>query len=261
MGFKIEEILGKEVSIIENNELVLTYCYGDGVLSSYFHPLYAPNGENITEEYAENNPFGLCFSFGTVFDATNEKVNLKRNNTTLESEITETDASGVCANLIGKTQWKCSNIEILEICSTTVHSLTNNVRDIDITIEIHTDTHPITFMDNIGLGYSAAEMEHRKTANADGRIGEIEVNQQASKWATLYGISANATVGVAILPHPSNGKTSFLAKDAYQGYLFAQTPQFTLDANTSQTLKYRVVIYVGDIFTIDLDQYYDNYIV
>ena len=259
MGFEIEEVTGNDVSIIENNESVLTYCYGDGVPSPYFHPLYAPNGENITEEYVEDNPSGLCFSLGTVSDTSNEKVELKRNSTTLESEISESDVSGFCVNLIGRTQWKCSNLEILEICRTTVHSLTNNVRNIDITIEIHSGTHPITFMDNIGLGYSAAEMEHRKTANADGRIGELEVDQQSSKWATLCGISANDAVGMAILPHPSNGNTSFLAKDAYQGYLFAQTPQFTLDANTSQTLKYRVLIYVGDIFTIDIDQYYDDY--
>jgi hypothetical protein len=222
--------------------------------------LYAPNEETITEGYAENNPSGLCFSLGTVLDATNEKVELKRNITTLESEISESDVSGVCVNLIGKTQWKCSNIEILEICRTTVHSLTNNLRDIDITIEIHADTHPITFMDNIGLGYSAVEMEHRKTANADGRIGELEVDQQSSKWATLCGILANTAVGLAILPHPSNGKTSFLVEDTYHGYLFAQTPQFTLDVNTTQTLKYRVLIYVGDLFTIDLDEYYENYI-
>ena len=125
---------------------------------------------------------------------------------------------------------------------------------------LQTYTRPITFVDDLGLGYYAAEMEHRKTANSDGRLGETEVNQQPSQWATLCGIISNTTVGLAILPHPTNGQTFFLAEDIYQGYLLARTPHFTLNANTKQTLKYRVVIYVGDLFTIDLSEYYDNYI-
>lgn len=260
MGFKIEEIPGKEVSITENNESVLTYCYGGGVSYSYFYPLYAPNGENIAEEYAEKDPPGLCFSLGTVYDTVNEKIELKRNTTTLECEISDSDISGECVELIDNTTWKGSNIEIVERFRTTVHSSSNNVRGIDITIEIHSNIHPITFKENIGLGYAAVEMEHRKSANANGQIGELEVHQKSSNWATLCGISSNTAVGLAILPHPDNGKTIFQAEDAYQGYLLAQTSQFTLDVDTTQTLKYRVVIYVGDLFTIDLSEYYDNYI-
>lgn len=260
MGFKIEEIPGNKTSITENNESVLTYCYGDGISIPHFHPLYAPNGEIITDGNAEEDILGLSFSLGTTYDTNNEKVELERNTTTFECEISDSDESDECINLIDITKWKSSNLEIIERCKTTVHSLIDNHRTIDITIEIQANTHSITFMENIGLGFSAAEMEHRKTANSDGKIGELEVNQQSSEWATLCGISANTAVGLAIFPHPSNGKTSFLATDAYQGYLFAQTPQFTLDVKTTQTLQYRVLVYEGDMFTIDLSEFYDNYI-
>lgn len=260
MGFKIQEIPGKEASITENNESLLTYCYGDGISIPHFHPLYTPNGEIITDGNVEEGTLGLCFSLGTTYDTNNKKVKLKRKTTTLDWEISDSDVSDECINLISITKWEISNIEILERCRTIVHSLINNVRTIDLNIEIHTNTQPITFMENIGLGFSAAEMEHRKTANSDGRIGETEVNQQASKWATLCGISANTAVGLAIFPHTINGRTSFLAKDAYQGYLLAQTPQFTLDVNKTQTLKYRMLIYEGDMFTIDLSEFYNKYI-
>ncbi len=260
MGFEIEKVPGKEVSITENSESVLTYCYDIGVLYPYFHPLSAPNGEIITDEYAEKYPPGLCFSLGTVYDSKNKKLKIKRNRTTLECQVIDTDASAECVELIDNTTWKGSNIQIVERFRTTVHSSINNVRVIDITIEIHSDTHPVTFKGNIGLGYAAAEMEHRKSANADGQIGELEVHQKSSNWATLCGISSNTAVGLAILSHPDNGKTIFQAEDVYQGYLLAQTSQFTLDANTTQTLKYRVVVYVGDLFTIDLSEYFDNYI-
>lgn len=260
MGFEIEEVPGKEVSITEQNESVLTYCYDTREPYSYVHPLYAPNGEIITDEYANKYPPGLCFSFGAVYDTIDRQVQLKRNNTTLEYEISDSDISGECVELIDNTTWKGSNIEIVERFRTAVHSSSNNVRVIDITIEIHSDTHPITFKENIGLGYAAVEMEHRKSANANGQIGELEVHQKSSNWATLCGISSNTAVGLAILPHPDNGKTIFQAEDAYQGYLLAQISQFTLDVDTTQTLKYRIVIYVGDLFTIDLSEYYDNYI-
>ena len=260
MGFEIEEVPGKEISIAENSESGLTYCYDTEILYSYIHPLAAPNGEIITDGYTEKYPPGLCFSLGAVYDTTDRLVQLKRNTATLECQIIDTDASGEYVELIDNTTWKGSNIEIVERFRTTIHASINNVRVIDITIEIHSDTHPITFKENIGLGYAAAEMEHRKSANADGQIGELEVHQKSSNWATLCGICSNTAVGLAILPHPINGETSFLAEDAYQGYLLAQTSQFTLDVDTTQTLKYRVVVYVGDLFTIDLSEYYDNYI-
>lgn len=259
MGFKIDAIPGKEVSIRENNEPVLTYCYGKSISNPYLHPLSAPNGEIITDGYSEKDALGLYFSLGTVRNSDHKQVELKRKTTTLDAEILDSDVSDEYLYLIGNTKWHGANLEILEKCRITVQSIVNSIRIIDLSFEIEVNTHQVKFMENIGLGFSTVEMEHRKTANSDGKIGELEVNQQASEWATLCGISSNTAIGLAIFPHPSNGKTSFLAKDAYQGYLFAQTPQFTLDVNTTQTLEYRVLVYEGDMFTTDLSEFYNEY--
>ena len=102
-------------------------------------------------------------------------------------------------------------------------------------------------------------MEHRKAADSSGRIGESEVNGQEAEWVTLCGIVSNTAVGVAILSHPDNGQTLFRAEDAYLGYLLAQTQPFSLNANATRTLKYRVLIYIGDLFTVDISNYYQNY--
>ena len=222
--------------------------------------MHAPNGQIITEVNSEKQLTGLCLSLGTVYDKNNEQIQLKRNTTTLDWQISNTDSSDECLELICITKCKDSNSEIVEKCKTTVHSNKYNALIFDISIVLQAHAHPITFDDNLGLGYFAVEMEHRKTANSDGRIGESEVNQQPSKWVTLCGISENTAVGLAIIPHPTNGKTFFQAEDIYQGYLLARTPQFTLHANAEHTLKYRVVVYVGDLFTIDLSEYYENYI-
>ena len=148
MGFEIEEVLGKEVSITENSESVLTYCYDMGVSYSYFHPLFAPNEEIITDGYAEKYPPGLCYSLGSVYDTTDRLIQLKRNTATFECQIIDTDASGESVELIDNTTWKGSNIEFAERCITTIHSSINNVRVIDITIEIHSDTYPIDIITN-----------------------------------------------------------------------------------------------------------------
>ena len=143
-----------------------------------------------------------------------------------------------------------------------MHPRQTEVQVLDIEILLHAPSSPLEFRDNIGLGYLAVEMEHRKAADADGRIGESEVNGKASAWGTLCGLTAaeQEAVGVAILPHPSNDETVFFAEDASFGFLFAQTTPFTVNAGETHTLKYRVLAYTGDLFTFDVWGYHQDYI-
>ncbi len=254
MEFRLEEIPGKEVSITEKDESVLTYCYGESVLHSHIHPLYAPNGQVVTEGSGEKHLPGLCFSFGTVKDDKRQSIVRHRSASTLDWETSEK-----FVKFISQTTWQVSNHVLIETCKTVVHPRQSDVQILDFIVDLHAPTHPISIEEDIGLGYYAVEMEHRKAADSDGRIGESEVNGQESEWVTLYGITGNTVVGLAIFPHPENGKTTLLVEDAYLGYLFAQTQPFTLDVNAMRTLKYRVIIYVGDLFTIEISEYYHKY--
>ncbi len=259
MDFKVEEVPGKEISITEKEETVLTYYYGVSELHSYIHPLYTPNGHVITEANSEKPPQGLSFTLGTVYDEYGKLIQLQRNASTLEWGICDIDSNNKSLKFASNTTYKDSDIELVESCHVVVQPVNNNVRILDLTIVLQTGIHPIKLKENIGLGYFAAEMEHRKTANSDGRIGEIEVNQQPAEWATLCGITENTAVGLAIIPHPNSGQTIFHAEDAYQGYLFAQTQHSILEAHATQTLNYRVAIYEGDLFTIDISDYFEKY--
>ena len=262
MAFMLDEVAGKEVSITEEGELVLTYCYGESVSRSYFHPIYAPNGQVVTEGIGETEQRhlpGICFSFGTVKGENGNSIPLHRSVPKLHQEISKSSVEEP-VEFVSKTTWKDSNLVLIETCYTTVHPLQNDVRILDLKVVLHAPYNLVEFIDDFGLGYYAVEMEHRKAADSNGRIGESEVNGQESEWGTLCGITANTAIGVAILSHPENGKTRFLAEDAHLGFLFAQTPRFILDANATRTLKYRVVIYIGDLFTIDISDYYQNYL-
>ena len=258
MDFKVQEVPGKEISITEKAETVLTYYYGVSELHSYIHPLYTPHGHVVTDANSEKHPRGLSFTLGTVYDENEKQVQLQRNASTLEWDIYDID-SHRRTKFVNNTTYKNSDIELVESCQVVVHPVKNNVRILDVTIVLETGIHPIKLKENFGLGYFAAEMEHRKTANSHGRLGEIEVNQQPAEWGTLCGITENTAVGLAIIPHPNNGQTIFHAEDVYQGYLFAQTQHSILEAHATQTLNYRVAIYEGDLFTIDISDFYEKY--
>ena len=63
------EVTKNELSITEDDAPILTCCYGDLERPSYFHPLYAPNGQAVTEDAANRaqyHPPGLCFILGTL---------------------------------------------------------------------------------------------------------------------------------------------------------------------------------------------------
>ncbi len=254
---------GKEVSITEEGEPVLTFSYGEAVSHPHFHPIYAPNGEVVTEgmtETEQRHPPGICFTLGTVNDDSGKPIEFRPSHPTFNREKFKSSATEESANFVCKTTWKVSNTVLTETCKVTIYPLQNEVRILDLAVVLHASSNLITFEGEIGLGYYAIEMEHRKAANASGKIGESEVNEQESEWATLCGINSDAAIGVAILPHPVNGQTVFLAEDTYQGSLFAQTAPFTLNANEKRKLNYRVLIYLGDLFTFDVWNYYEKYI-
>lgn len=133
------------------------------------------------------------------------------------------------------------------------------VRVLDVYVGMSGSPVNLTFDGSIGLSYHAVDMEYRKVVDAKGRIGAAEVNGKASEWCTLGGIIDDEPIGVAILPHPANGETRFIAEETSHGFLKAQTSSFTLEVPTTLSLKYRVLIYVGDLFTVDVSDYYQDY--
>ena len=249
----LHEFNEKELSITENDAPILTCCHGvDVAHPPYLHPLYTPNGQVVTDDTGIGHQYlpGICFTHGTVDAA---QLN--------HDEITrETDAASARFTVV--TTWKNSKEPFLiETWIVEVLPRQSEVQVLDMEISLQAPSQPLEFAGDIGLSYLAVEMEYRKAADADGRIGESEMNEKLSAWGTLCGLTAaeQAAVGVAIFPHPSNGETTFHAKDASFGYLFAKAAPFTIDTGATRTLKYRVLAYTGDLFTVDIWGYHQDY--
>ena len=252
----IHQINQNELSITEDGASILTYCYGDPESPPYFHPLCAPNGQVVTEgEYTQGGyPPGICFTLGTV-----NGEQLDPNTLTRERYPSNAEDSG---DFTIVTTWNALEPLLVETCTTDVHPPQTEVQVLDVAVSLYAPTASLEFGGNIGLGCHTIEMEYRKAADANGRIGESEVNGNRSVWGTLSGIPAaeQSSVGVAIFPHPTNGETTFLAEDASFGYLFAQSVPFKVNVGLTRTLKYRILAYIGDLFTVDVWKYHQDYI-
>ena len=252
----VHEINKNALSITEDGAPILSYCYSDPERPPYFHPLYAPSGQVVTEgKYIQGQyPPGISFALGTVNGAP-----LDQNTLTREKAPSAGETSG---EFTITTTWNASEPLLIETCTMEVYPPQSEVQVLDITISLYAPTTSLEFAGNIGLGCHTVEMEYRKATDANGRIGEFAVNGKRSVWATLSGITASEqnTVGVAILPHPTNGETTFLAEDASLGFLFAQAVPFKVNVGVTRTLKYRVLAYVGDLFTVDVWKYHQDYI-
>ena len=258
MVFILDEISGKSVSVTAEDETILTYCYDDSADRAYFHPVYAPNGQVVTAGAGtgQQHPPGVCFTFGTVKDENGEAVQMHRN---VSAPASPPPMNGH-VKFVSETTWNAPEPLLIETSTVTVHPRQPDMQIFDVSVALHVCAGPVAFSGDIGMGYHATEMEHRKTANASGQLGEAEVNGQLSDWGTLCGIAADMAIGVAILPHPANEETQFLAADLYFGFLLAHTAPFTLEARTTRTLAYRLLIYNGDLFTVDVADYYHDYL-
>ena len=118
----------KELSITEDDAPILT-CYhgGDVARPPYLHPLYAPNGQVVTDDttIGHQYPPGICFTRGTV---NNAQLN--------HDEITrETEATSARFSIV--TTWKNSAEPLLiETCTIEVQPRQTEVQMLDIAISL-----------------------------------------------------------------------------------------------------------------------------
>ncbi len=241
------------LSITEDSAPILTCDYSDATNSPSLHPIYAPDGQvaTVDETFGQAYPPGISFSLGTVSGAQYAR------SVSTRKRLASSDSFSI------ESTWEdATGLFLIETYRVEVQPRQNEVQVVDIKISLRAPKRSIELTGDVGLGYHAVEMEHRKAVDADTRMGELEVNGKVSAWGTLSGLTTaeNTPVGVAIFPHPSNGKTTFFAEDASFGYLFAQAAPFVVSTVMMRTLKYRILVYAGDLFTVDVSEYYKDYV-
>ncbi len=258
MTFVVDEATNQEITLSENSNPVLTYHYSKTVSHPYMHPIYTSNGQIITEglqEIRQRHQPGLCFSVGEVKNNNGNASPIKQKVTEIDKKIIRKSKASDVFRIVSETTYQLADAELKISYQVDIRPIRDNVRILDMKVVLQSLSKPLELVGDTGLSYFAVEMEHRKIANADGKIGEAEVNSTESKWGTLCGIVDNTAIGLVICPHPANGPTQFIAEDVYQGFLLAKTPSLIINPHQNQVLSYRVLIYLGDLFTFDVDEY------
>lgn len=274
MALILDEVPGCEFSLADGDKPILTYHYGLDLYKPYFHPVYAPNGQIVTDDAPEDHVHhrGLCFAWGDVnginyWAETNcgESVRGRIVHREFRQKSVNEDSAGFAV----VNDWVAPDgtRPIEEICHLTVYRPEIDVQTIDFCFELHAQSADIvmgTPPAYHGLCYRAAKSEYRKITNSDSRLGEREAKGKPAQWCELGMILSNASLGVAIFDHPSNRRhpTTFFALDEAFGFIstsFAYNEPYTIPTGESLTLKYRVLIHLGDLFSFDLWKCYEEY--
>ena len=274
MALILEERSGSELSIMDGESPVLTYHHGGELHKPYFHPIYTPNGSIVTDDAPGDCPYhhGLCFAWEDV-----DGVNYCRETDCDESErgrivhqeFRDKVANGHSAHVRIVNDWVAPNDSksIEEICRIKVHQPQEDRQLIDLEYNFCAQSRDVSIgvsPESQGLCFRGTEMEYRKVTNSEYSIGQSEVSGKAAKWCSLNGVLSDEAVGVAIFDHPSNlgHPTPFLALDDSIGFVattFAFAKPHTIAAGETLSLQYRIVVYLGDLFTFDLWTCYDEY--
>ena len=274
MALILEERSGSELLITEDESPILTYRHGHELHKPYFHPIHAPDESIVTDDAPGDRPYhhGLWFAWENV-----DGVNYCRETDCDESErgrivhreFRDKGVNQYTAHFTVVNDWVApdNSKPIEELCQIRVHQPQEDRQLIDLQFNFRAQSRDVSIgvsPESQGLCFRGAEMEYRKVTNSEYSIGQSEVGGKASKWCSLNGVLSDEAIGVAMFDHPSNlwHPTPFLALDDAIGFVstsFAFAKPHTIAAGETLTLSYRIVIYLGDLFTFDLWTCYDEY--
>jgi len=274
MALKLDEVSGSELSITDGEAPILTYCYGRDLHKPYFHPIYTPNELIVTDDIPEDYPYhhGLCFGWENVnginyWEETNCDESARGR--IVHREFREKAVNLDIAHFTVINDWVApdNSKPIEETCHIAIHQPQADQQSIDLQFNLHAQSADVVIgvsSESQGLCYRGAEMEYRKVTNSDSCIGQSEVSGKTAKWCSLNGILSDEAVGVAVFDHPSNLRhpNHFFALDEAFGFIsasFTYDEPHVIPAGETLMLKYRVLIYLGDVFTFDLWACYEEY--
>ncbi len=275
MTLRLNEISASELSVTNGEKPVLTYRYGHDLYKPYFHPIHAPNGLIVTGDRPEGHVHhrGLCFAsekLNGINYWTETNCNESVRGRVVHREFCEKIVNLDAVHFAVINDWRApdNSNPIEETCYVTVHQPQLNQQIIDFQFSLEAQSSDVSLAppcETQGLCCRMAEMEYRKVTNSDGCIGESEVSGKVAKWCSLNGVLSNEVAGVAIFNHPSNLRhpASFMVLDDAFGFMsavFTGDEPHLISAGETLTLNYRLIVYLGDIFTFDLWTCYEEYV-
>lgn len=266
-------------AIMKDNKSIdtgwLIYNYDPKLYKSYFHPIYAPDGQIVTADSppGEVHHRGLCISWGNVNGINfwaEEVVGPEVRGRIVHKEFVYLKEYDDYIELTEKCDWLAPDDKkfLDETRLIRIHAPKPTVRILDIGFELCAKNMDIvmgTPPPYHGLCYRASDMQDRKITNSEGCVEGRNAMGVRARWADLSGTLDGKAVGVTIFDNPENPRfpTKFFTMDNAFGFIstsFAYDESYIIKAGDSLKLKHRVLIHSGDASSFDIENEYKGYI-
>ena len=266
------------VELFENGKAVFFYqkepktLGGEYICNNYIHPLYAPNGDILTEESPADHPYhrGTFWSWHQHY-INDQSIGDGWVMEDIANEVVEMQAGTgkTSASLDLKVLWKSPNHKhgkayIEENTSIVIHHVKSGVRMIDFEISLQ------ALVPGVSLGGSDDEKGYGglctriKTpddlvfTSTDGRVTPQTLQVIAGSWMDFSGSFSpgGGKNGLAILCHP--GTPNYPApwilrqKTSMQNIVFPGRDPVEISMDHPTRLKYRLIIHEGNADAVDL---------
>jgi len=272
-------------SLYEDGKTVLFYqkepktLGGSYICNNYLHPLFAPNGDTLTEESPADHPYhrGIFWSWHQHY-INGQSIGDGWIMEDISQDVTEvqvgTDKHSAFLDLT--VLWRSPNHEdgkayIKENTSIVVHQVKSGIRLMDFEISL------LGLVPGVSLGGSDDEKGYGGLCtriklpddlvftSTDGRVTPQTLQVIAGSWMDFSGSfgPGEGQNGLAILCHP--GTPNYPApwilrqKTSMQNIVFPGRAPVEIPMNQPTRLKYRLVLHAGNVDEIDLPLYQSEY--
>ncbi len=275
--FSFEES-GQGVELFENGKAVLFYqkepksLNGEYICNNYIHPLYALNGDTITEEFPADHPYhrGIFWSWHQLY-INNQSIGDAWIMDVISQEVVEirfsTNKNTAALNL--NVLWKSALFEnskafIDESTSIVVHQLKSGIRRIDFEISLQALVPGVSIggsYDEKGYGGLCTRIklpEDLVFTAKDGVVTPDILQVIAGSWMDFSGSfgTRGDQNGLAILCHPDtpNYPAPWILrqKTSMQNIVFPGRESVEIAMDRPTILKYRLIVHAGHADDVDL---------
>jgi len=252
------------------------------LFNHYIHPLYNLEGAIITEAQPENDKWhphhrGIFWAWHQIEIAGKPIADswiMKDFSYSINSIKTST--SNNSATLILDVDWKSAKAVpetfVTERTLITVHPIEENIRLIDFDIELRANVPEVTIAgskDTIkGYGGFSARIKLADSMMFRGQAGVLKPilgQVKPGPWVDFATpeLSKPNRYGLVIFCHPSipNFPSPWLlrSKSSMQNPAFPGWNKFEIPMDTTLKLRYRLVVYDGNMSIADINSMYNNY--
>ena len=245
---------------------------GEYVCNNYFHPLYALNGDTLTEEFPLDHPYhrGIFWSWHQVYlDSTSLGDHWIMKDVTHEVTDVHTGTKQAKATLDLEVAWRSALLEngkvfMKEKTNITVHPLTAGVRAIDFEISLQAVIPGISLGgsdDEKGYGGLCARIklpDDLVFTSSQGAVEPQTLQVIAGPWMDFSGSfgTPDEVSGLTICCHPStpNYPAPWILrqKTSMQNIVFPGRDRVKIATDHPTILRYRLIVHEGLAGELDL---------